>query len=325
MKLVVNIPAYNEEATIAEVIEEIPRSIEGVSEVIVQVVDDGSHDRTAEVARAAGADVIVSHAGNKGLAKTFQDGIEHALLLGADIVVNTDADNHYNQARIPDLIRPILENEADVVIGGRVVKELKYMPPVNRYLNQLGSKVVSRLLGRGDTLDVSTGFRAYSREAALKLHVFSRHTYTHETLIQSLDQQLTVVEVPIVARRVERKSKLIDSIPSHIVRSLVVIFRVFTLYKPLRVMTIIGGCVFGVGAAFVLRFLYFYFFTANAGQGHVQSLVLASALLILGFMVFIIGLLASAIGWNRKLLEELLYRAKKEGLNATPHDRNEGS
>jgi glycosyltransferase involved in cell wall biosynthesis len=315
MKLVVTIPAYNEAPTIAGVIAEIPRSIDGITDVIVQVIDDGSRDGTADVARAAGADVVISHIGNKGLAKTFQDGIEHALLLGADIIVNTDADNHYNQSRIPDLIRPVVERRADVVIGGRVVSELEHMPSANRYLNQLGSKVVSRLLGLDETLDVSTGFRAYSREAALKLHVFSRHTYTHETLIQSIDQQLTVVEVPIPARKVERKSRLIESIPSHIVRSLVVIFRVFTLYKPLRVMTIIGGVIFSIGAAFVARFLYFYFFTANAGQGHVQSLILAGVLLILGFMVFIIGLLASAIGWNRKLLEELLYRAKKESLD----------
>jgi hypothetical protein len=171
------------------------------------------------------------------------------------------------------------------------------------------------MLGRKDVLDVSTGFRAYSREAALKMHVYSKHTYTHETLIQSLDKQLTVVEVTIPARKVERKSRLIKSIPSHLVRSLVVIFRIFTLYKPLRVMSIIGGIIFGIGSLFILRFLYYYFFTARGGEGHIQSLIIAGALIILGFLIFVIGLLASAIGWNRRLLEELLYRAKKDKLD----------
>ncbi|MFH0952032.1 MAG: glycosyltransferase family 2 protein [Patescibacteria group bacterium] len=312
MKLVVTIPAYNEEATIAEVIKEIPRNIPGIEQVMVLVIDDGSADNTAAVAKSAGADEILSHCANKGLAKTFQDGIERALGLSADIIVNTDADNHYNQSRIPDLIRPILDKQAEVVIGGREIKELKEMKPANRYLNRLGSRFVSRLLGRQDVLDVSTGFRAYSREAALKLHVFSRHTYTHETLIQTIDQQMQVVEVPIPARKVERKSRLIKSIPSHLVRSLIVIFRVFTLYKPLRVMSIIGGLVFAVGTIFVLRFLYLFFFTLRGGEGHIQSLILAGVLLIVGFQVFVIGLIASAIGWNRKLLEEILYRIKKE-------------
>lgn len=314
MKLVITIPAYNEEQTIADVIKEIPRIIPGVDSVQVLVLNDGSRDQTAAVARASGADVVVSHKGNQGLAKTFQDAIEHALLLGADIIVNTDADNHYNQSRIPDLIQPILDHRADVVIGGRVVRTFHDMPSANRYLNQLGSRFVSRLLGRKDTLDVSTGFRAYTRDAALKLHVFSRHTYTHETLIQSLDQQLTVVEVPIPARKVLRRSRLIRSIPRHLIRSLIVIFRVFTLYKPLRVMSIIGGIFVTIGTFFVVRFLYYYFFTARGGEGHIQSLILAGVLLIVGFQVFLMGLIASAIGWNRKLLEEILYRIKKDQL-----------
>ncbi|MFA6512064.1 MAG: glycosyltransferase family 2 protein [Patescibacteria group bacterium] len=312
MRLVVTIPAYNEEATIAGVIREIPRTIPGITDVRVLVMNDGSKDRTSDVAREAGADEILMHAGNKGLAKTFQDGIECALAMGADIVVNTDADNHYDQSRIPELIAPILEGRADVVVGGREVDKLEDMKTVNRQGNKLGSWLVSRIIGRKDTLDVSTGFRAYNREAALHMHVFSRHTYTHETIIQALDQQLTVVEVPIKARPVARKSRLIKSLPSHIVRSLIVIFRIFTLYKPLRVMTIIGGIIFACGLAFIVRFFWFYFFAANGGEGHIQSLILASALIILGFQIFIIGLLASAIGWNRKLLEEILYRIKKE-------------
>lgn len=334
MRLVITIPAFNEEATLAEVIREIPRSIPGVDDVRVLVINDGSKDRTAKVARDAGADEVLSHAGNKGLAKTFQDGIERALEMGADIIVNTDADNHYDQSRIGELIQPILDHKAEVVIGGRVVNKLEGMKTMNRQGNKLGSWFVSRILGRKETLDVSSGFRAYSREAALHIHVYSRHTYTHETIIQAFDQQLTVAEVPITARKVARKSRLIKSIPSHIVRSLVVIFRVFTLYKPLRVMTIIGSIIFAIGTIFILRFLYFYFFSESGGEGHIQSLILASALIILGFQVFIIGLLASAIGWNRKLLEEILYRIKREQNDDTrplrnkktsPDDRRDGA
>lgn len=312
MKLAITIPAFNEEQTIGDVIKEIPRGIPGIDVVEVIVVNDGSRDKTVDVAHTAGADIILSHAANKGLAETFRDAIDTALARGADIIVNTDADNHYDQSRIPDLVKPIVEGKADIVIGGRVVGKLEHMPWPNKYGNLLGSAIVSRLAQLPNTVDVSTGFRAYTREAALRMHVFSRHTYTHETIIQAADQGMIIVEVPIPARPVERQSRLIKSVPRHIVRSLIVILRIFTLYKPLRAFGILGMVFAGTGLAVVLRFLYLFFFTAGYGSGHIQSLILASALLIVGFQVILFGVLGSAIGWNRKILEEILYRMKKD-------------
>lgn len=311
MKLVVTIPALNEEATIADVIREIPRRIAGIETVEVIVLDDGSRDRTVEVARAAGADLVISHARNQGLAAAFRNVVEAALARGADIILNTDADNHYDQSRIGELVKPIVDGRADVVIGGRMVEELQHMPWANKYGNLLGSRIVSSLAGLPSTVDASTGFRAYSREAALRMHVLTRHTYTHETLIQAADQGLTILEVPIKARPVARQSRLISSVPKHIVRSLIVILRVFTLYKPLRAFGILGSVFMLAGLAVILRFVFLYFFSATHGAGHIQSLILASALLIVGFQVVLMGLLASAIGWNRKFLEEILYRLRK--------------
>ncbi|MDP3964647.1 MAG: glycosyltransferase family 2 protein [bacterium] len=312
MKLIVTIPAYNEEANIATVIREIPRRIEGFDRVEVLVLDDGSRDRTVSVAQEAGADFVISNRTNKGLAYTFQRLINEALDRGADVIVNTDADNHYDQSRIPELIRPIFESGADVVIGDREVRRLEHMPATNKYLNLFGSWSVSRLMGLKKTLDVSTGFRAYTREAAMRISILSKHTYTHETLIQALDHNLHVTSVPIKARKVTRKSRLISSIPKHLVKSMVVIFRVFTVYKPLRVLSAIGMILFLPGVFLVFRFLYFYFFTARGGEGHIQSLIIAAILILLGFQMFMLALIASAIGWNRKMLEELLYRSKKD-------------
>lgn len=309
MKLIVTIPAYNEEESIAEVIKEIPRSIEGISQVEVLVLDDGSQDQTVPKAKEAGADYIISHKDNKGLAKTFQDAIDAALERGADIIVNTDADNHYNQSRIPELITPILKREADVVIGSRDVKTVEGMPFVKRYLNLIGSFITSKLAGM-PPLDVSTGFRAYSREAALRLAVYSSHTYVHVTLLSAVDHKLTIKEIPIPARKVTRPSRLIQSVPSHLISAGTNILRNIILFKPLRFFGIVGGVILLVGLVFVIRFLYYYF--TGDGAGHIQSIVLAGVLMIIGFQVMILGLIASAIGWSRKILEDILYFLKKD-------------
>lgn len=314
MRLVVTIPAFNEEENIEEVIREIPREIHGVSDVKVLILDDGSTDRTVEKAKNAGADYVISHKKNKGLAATFQHAVSAALEQGADVLVNTDGDNHYNQSRIPDLIRPIIEQKADIVIGDREVRKLEYMPAANKYLNLFGSYCVSHLVGLKKTVDVSSGFRAYTREAAMRISILSKHTYTHETLIQAVDHNLIIASVPIKARKVTRKSRLITSVPRHLARSILVISRVFTVYKPLRVLSFMGLVVFLPGFLLVLRFLYFYFFTARGGEGHIQSLIIAAILILLGFQIFVLGLVASAIGWNRKTLEEILYRNKKNSL-----------
>ncbi len=307
-KLIVTIPAYNEEKYITDVIKEIPREIPGIDKVEVLVLDDGSIDNTVNVAKAAGADYVISHNTNKGLAKTFKDAVEEALNRNADIIVNTDADNHYDQSKIPLLIEPILNNRADIVIGSREIKNLDHMPTTNKYGNLMGSWFVCKLANLPH-VDVSSGFRAYSKEAALKMNVLSPHTYTHETLIQANDHKLTIVEVPILAREVKRKSKLIKSIPKHIVKSLSVIFRTFTLYKPMRVFLVIGGILFVLGMVPVIRFAYFYF--NGSGAGHIQSLIIGTMIVLIGFITTVMAMLASAIGWNRKIIEEILFRVKK--------------
>lgn len=312
MKLIVTIPAHNEEENIAEVIQEIPRRIAGIDTVEVLVLDDGSTDKTVSRAQAAGADYIISHKKNKGLARTFSDALEEAVRCGADIVVNTDGDNHYNQAKIPELIGPILENKADVVIGSRKVGELSDMPFFNKYLNMFGSFVTTRLAGL-PTLDVSTGFRAYSREAALKIVVYSNHTYTHTTLLSAHDQQLIIAEVPIKARRVTRPSRLIPNIPHFVWHAGINIVRNIVLFRPLRFFGLLGAAVFLVGFFFVLRFLWLFF--QGDGAGHVQSLVLAGVLMIIGFQTAVLGLLGSSIGWTRKVIEEVLYRQKRAEMN----------
>lgn len=307
-KLIVTIPAFNEEASIGEVIAEIPRHIAGVERVEVLVLDDGSSDATVEQALAAGADHVVCHGRNRGLAAAFKSALQEAVARGADVIVNTDADNHYDQSRIPDLIQPILRGDADITVGSRVLGEL-HMPAANKYGNQLANFIMQRLL-RLPEIDVSTGFRAYTKEAALRLNVFSDHTYTHETLINALDQRLAIANVPLPARRVDRPSRLIRSIPSHVWKAGIVILRSFTLYRPLHVWGL-AGIVFAVlGAVPFFRFLYMA--AQGDGAGHIQSLVAGAALWFLGIQMFIAGLLASAIGWNRKLIEDVLYRMKQE-------------
>ena len=308
MKLIVTIPAYNEEANIAEVIAEVPRFIAGIASVEVLVVDDGSTDGTVEVAKAAGADYVVSHGRNQGLAAAFRTALREALHRGADIIVTTDADNHYDQSRIPDLIQPLLRNEAEIVVGNRVLTGLR-MRAVNKYGNRIANFIMQRLLRMPD-VDVSSGFRAYTKEAAFKLNVLFNHTYTHETLVHALDQGMRVVSVPLPARHVDRPSRLIQSVPSHVWRAGKVILSSFILYRPLQVWGVLGMLFALLGSIPFVRFLYFV--AQGEGDGHIQSLVAGSALLFLGAQMLIAGMLASAIGWNRRLIEDLLYRQKVE-------------
>ncbi len=311
MKLVVTIPAYNEDENIVDVIKEIPRDIPGIDKVEVLVLDDGSTDKTVELSKNAGADYIISHRKNKGLAQTFRDALNAAVERGADLIVNTDGDNHYDQSKIPELIKPVLNKEADLVIGDRVVEDLKDMPMLNRLGNRIGSFITCRLAGL-PRLDVSTGFRAYSREAALKIYVYSEHTYTHSTLMSAADHKLKISSIPIKARKVTRSSRLIPSIPHFIINAGATIMRNIILFKPLRVFSVLGLIIFIPGLILVIRFLYYYF--SGDGGGHIQSLIIASVLMLIGFQVVIMGLIASAIGWNRKILEEILYRTKKKEL-----------
>ena len=308
MKLVVTIPAYDEAPTIASVIREVPRSIEGIDQVEVLVIDDGSRDGTVRVAMEAGADYVISNRQNRGLAASFRTAIHEALTRGADVIVNTDADNHYDQSRIPDLIAPLLREEADITIGSRLLDDVP-MRPANKYGNKAANYVMQRLLHLPD-VDVSTGFRAYTREAAMRLNVLSDHTYTHETLINALDQRLCIVNVPIAARRVTRPSRLIKSIVSHVFRAGTVILSSLLLYRPMQVYGLLGLVLLTVGALPFAR--YAYFVVNGDRQGHTQSLIVGSAMWIIGGQLFITAMLALAISWNRRMLEDVLFRMKEE-------------
>ncbi len=312
-KLIVTIPAFNEEENIKTVIEEIPRTLPGVDVVEVLVFDDGSTDRTREIAKAAGADYVIGHTQNKGLAITFKNALWEALKRGADVIVNTDGDNHYDQTRIGDLVVPILEGQTDITIGSRKVDELEHMPFWNKHLNRIGSFVLTKWVGM-PRVDVSTGFRGYSRDAATLLAVYSKHTYTHTTLLSAHDLHLSLLEVPIKARQVTRQSRLIKSIPSHLWKSSINIVRNIVLFRPLRFFGLTAVILFVIGAAPVLRWLYYAVVVGN-GNGHLQSIILGGVLIILSFNSLMLGMLGSSIGWSRKVTEETLYLLKKQELD----------
>lgn len=308
MKLIVTIPCYNEEENLATVIQEIPRQLTGVTAVEVLVIDDGSSDRTLEIAKAAGADHIISNKANVGLARTFQRALAEAAARGADIVVNTDGDNHYDQSRIGDLIQPIMHNKADIVIGSRENLNTK-----NKRLNKIGSYVMTKWAGLPQ-YDVSTGFRAYTREAALKLQVYSTHTYVHTTLMSAHDLGLVTVEVPIPDRIVDRPSRLIKSIPRHIWTAGWNIVRNIVIFRPMRFFGSIGVALTVLGMIPMVRFLYF--FIIGEGSGHLQSIIIGVMLVLLGYINVVLGLLGSAIGWHRKVTEDVLYRIKNIELKS---------
>lgn len=309
MKLIIQIPCYNEEATLPLTLRELPTALPGIDQVEYLVVDDGSADRTVEIARSLGVHHIVRHRQNRGLAAAFITGLEAALAAGADIIVNTDADNQYCGADIGILAQPILEGRADIVVGDRGVAAVAHFSPVKRALQQFGSWVVQRAAGI-PIPDATSGFRAFTREAALRLTVLSDYTYTLETLIQAGARRMAVVFVPIRTNSQTRKSRLIRNIPSFISLSAVTILRFYTMYQPLRVFLTLGGALL-IGALILgLRFLYFYWLRSGAA-GHVQSLILAAILAIVGFQVCLIGLVAELVRMNRKMLEETLYRVRR--------------
>ncbi len=314
VKLIVQIPAYNEEVNISKVIKEIPRHIDGIDVVEVLVIDDGSTDNTIAEAKKAGADYVVQNVKNSGLAFTFQRGLSSALALGADIIVNTDADFQYNQKEIPKLIKPILTNEADIVSGNRQVETLKHMKFSKKYGNLIGSRVVKFCAGY-DLIDASSGFRAYSKEAALRLFVTSTHTYTHETLIQASRKKLKVVEVPVEFRKREGgESKLISSVYNHIKKSMSTIARSTLMYNSLKVMGYLGGLLIIIGVIPILRWLYLTYIINSAGD-HIQSLILGSTLILAGGLSVLLGLISDLISINRKYLEEIMYKVKKLELD----------
>jgi glycosyltransferase involved in cell wall biosynthesis len=309
VKLIIQIPCYNEEATLPQTIRDLPAALPGLAAIELLVVDDGSQDRTAAVARELGVRHIVRHTRNRGLAAAFQTGLDAALAAGADIIVNTDADNQYHGPDIGRLVEPIVRGQADIVVGDRGVAALAHFSPLKRVLQTLGSAVVSRAAGI-PIPDATSGFRAFSREAALRLTVLSDYTYTLETLIQAGARGMAVTFVPIRTNPQTRKSRLIRNIPSFLALSVVTILRFYTMYQPLRVFLTLGSILLGGAMLLGLRFLYF-FWLGGGMAGHIQSLILAAILAIVGFQVCLIGLVAELVRMNRKMLEEMVYRARR--------------
>lgn len=305
MKLIIQIPALNEEETIAEVIQAIPRTVPGFTGVEVLVIDDGSTDSTVEVARAAGADHILRMGCNMGLARAFSAGMEEALALGADVIVNTDADHQYCSDDIPALVRPIREGEAKIVVGARPIRDNEHFSPTKKLLQRFGSWVVRKCSGT-DIPDAPSGFRAYSRDAAARMCVINTYTYTIETIIQAGRKHIPMTWVPVRVNRVDRPSRLFKGMGQYIRRSIATILRVFVLYAPLRFFLSLAALCALPGVAGVMRFLGFYF--AGDGSGHVQSLILSSALLAMAMVLMAIGILGDMIAANRTLLEDIRAR-----------------
>jgi len=315
MKLIIQIPCFNEAKILPKTLSQIPREVEGFDSVEILVVDDGSTDDTPAVAREAGADHIVHLSRHLGLAQAYTHGLDASLRLGADVIVNTDADNQYRAEDIKKLVRPILEGTAEMVIGDRGVATLEYFPAHKRTLQTLGSKVVSATAGF-DIPDATSGFRAITRKVALETMVLSNYSYTLETLIQAGARHVRVSFVPIETNPPERPSRLISSIRHYLVNSSVTIMRSFAMYRALRIFTVISAIMLLIGIVIGVRFLVAYF--GGTGTGMVQSLILAAVFLIVGFITFLIGLLADLVSFNRKILEEILYRIRWN--DSTPPD-----
>jgi glycosyltransferase involved in cell wall biosynthesis len=309
MKLVITIPSYNEEGSIASVINEIPRNIPGIDQVLILVINDGSSDRTIDFAKQAGADKVLSHKHNMGLAQTFRDGLNEALEMGADIIVNTDADNQYNGNEIPRLIKPILEGKADIVLGDRQIDKLDHMPWSNLWGNKLATHITRWATGL-PIKDAQTGFRAFSREAAIRMNLTGDYTYTQETLIQAANKNLIIEQIPVEFRRREGKSRLISGI-FHYARSAgVTIFRSFGAYHPFKIFSAIGiGCIL-LGLVFGFRVIVHFLITGLVTP-YLPSALLTTVLIIVGCLAILFGVLADMIRTQRILAEEILYRLKK--------------
>lgn len=314
MKLVIQIPCFNEESQLAHTVRDLPGSIPGIDALEVIVIDDGSADRTAEVGRELGVGVV-SLSMHRGLAHAFMVGVEQALARKADIIVNTDADNQYNGSDIALLVAPILAARADFVVGARPIEEIESFSPVKKFLQRVGSWVVRKVSG-ADVADASSGFRALSREAALQINVFSRYTYTLETIVQAARRGLRVVSVPVRVNKVTRPSRLARSNWHYLSRSGSDLIRILVVYRPFRSFMILAGALFGVACLVSLRFIY-YLVVGGGDAGHVQSLVLAAILYGLSGTLVAVAFLGDLIAINRRLLEELRLGARRAKFDGT--------
>ena len=304
-KLIIQIPCFNEEKTLGITLAALPRSLAGIDKVEWLVIDDGSRDKTVEVARDFGVDHVVTLPKNSGLAMAFKAGLEACIRHGADIILNTDADNQYCADDIPQLLAPILAGKAEIVIGARPIESIRHFSPVKKFLQGLGSKVV-RIASKTNITDAPSGFRAMTRSAAMQLHVFSSYTYTLETIIQAGQKGMAIQSVPIRVNDDLRPSRLVKSIPSYVRRSIFTISRIFIVYRPFRFFAVTGMILAGFGLLLGLRYLYYMMI--GAGAGHIQSVILSALLLGAGGVVILVGILADLIAVNRKLLENICYR-----------------
>ncbi len=312
MKLIIQIPCYNEEATLAGTLADLPREVPGFDAVEWLVIDDGSTDRTVEIARQCGTDHIVRLSHNQGLAAAFSEGLEASLRAGADVIVNTDGDNQYQARCIPDLTQPIVDRRAQIVVGARPIATVPHFSPVKRALQHFGSWVVRRA-SRTDIADAPSGFRAFDRAAAMQLYVFNRYTYTLETIIQAGRLGIPIISVPVEVNDPTRESRLFRSIGQYVMRSVQTILRIATLYSPLRTFSILATILMLPGVLAFARFLVFY--AQGRGDGHVQSLVIGAALIAAGAVTFVGGLIADLIAANRVLLADIRGRLLKAELD----------
>jgi glycosyltransferase involved in cell wall biosynthesis len=318
MKVIVQIPCYNEEGTLPQVMADMPTSIPGVDVVETLVIDDGSTDRTVEVARQLGVTHVVRHSVNKGLAAAFQTGLDACLRLGADIIVNTDGDNQYPQHMIPDLVAPILRGEAEMVIGDRQVRQIEHFSPIKKVLQVMGSWVVRQASGTA-VPDAPSGFRALSREAALRLNVITNYTYTLETIVQAGKKNIKIASVPVTTNVVTRPSRLVRGIFDYVKKSGATIVRLYATYEPLKVFFYIGLILLLLATFGTAKILWHYFFQEGMNfrqtfDRHTPTTIVTLIALVFGFQIWLIGLLADLIAASRRLTEEVLYRVKRTEL-----------
>ena len=319
MKLIIQIPCFNEEHTLPATLRDLPHAIPGVDQIELLVIDDGSSDATAAVARALGVHHIVRFPQQRGLARAFAAGLQTSLRLGADIIVNTDADNQYQADCLPALVAPILLGKADLVIGDRGVMTVSGFSPLKRRLQRLGSWVVEQASGLS-VPDATSGFRAISREAAMRLLVLSDYSYTLETLIQAGARRMAVTYVPVRTNPKTRPSRLMRSLPHYLAQSTATITRAYAMYSPFKVFVTIGALMLGAGVLVGLRYLLLYY---GRVAGHTESLILAAVLIVVGFQVGLIGLVSDLIAFNRKILEEVLYRLRQSELQQQSAEREQ--
>ncbi|MBW4534750.1 MAG: glycosyltransferase family 2 protein [Pleurocapsa minor HA4230-MV1] len=322
MKLIIQIPCYNEEATLGLTLSQLPRQLPGIDRVEWLIINDGSRDRTLEVAQACGVDHIVNLQSNQGLAKGFMAGIEACLEAGADIIVNTDADNQYCAADIPKLIAPILEGYAEIVIGARPIQSIQHFSPIKKLLQNLGSFVV-RLASQTQIPDAPSGFRAISREAALRLNVFNEYTYTLETIIQAGQKGLIITSVPIRTNGFLRPSRLVKNISTYVQRSILTIVRIFMTYRPLKFFMLLGSVPFSLGFLLCCRWLWLFWgiIGDDPAKPRVPSLILAAMLILIGVQLWIFGLIADLMGVNRQLLEDIQLRLRRQEYSQKKSDK----